>query len=76
LQLDIRSFQVAADPEPSAEIVLSAKLIGKDGRVVAAKLFRASAKLDKPEPLAALAAFNAAFDSIARELIAWTAASL
>jgi phospholipid/cholesterol/gamma-HCH transport system substrate-binding protein len=78
LMIDIRSFQVApgANSELSAEIGFSAKLLDKNGHVVAAKLFRTSSKLDKPEPPAALAAFNAAFETISKELIAWTAASL
>jgi phospholipid/cholesterol/gamma-HCH transport system substrate-binding protein len=32
--------------------------------------------LDKPEPAAAVAAFNEAFDAVAKELIAWTAATI
>ena len=32
--------------------------------------------LDKVEPLAALAAFNAAFAEVAKELVEWTVAAL
>jgi phospholipid/cholesterol/gamma-HCH transport system substrate-binding protein len=76
LLIDIRSFQLAGEGEPSAEIAFSARILGKDGHVAGSKLFQQSAKLDKSEPVAAVAAFNAAFDSIAKELVAWTVDSL
>ncbi|ABD89567.1 ABC-type transport auxiliary lipoprotein family protein [Rhodopseudomonas palustris] len=76
LLIDIRSFQVGGSPDLAAEVAFSAKIVSKDGKQVAAKLFRASAPLDKPEPLAALAAFNEAFGSVAKELIQWTASAL
>jgi phospholipid/cholesterol/gamma-HCH transport system substrate-binding protein len=76
LLLDVRSFQLTGQGEPSAEIAFSAKILSKDGRVVGSRLFRQASKLDKPEPLAAVAAFDAAFDSIAKELVGWTADAL
>jgi phospholipid/cholesterol/gamma-HCH transport system substrate-binding protein len=39
-------------------------------------VFLQSRKLDKVDPLSAVAAFNDAFDSIATELITWTADAL
>jgi phospholipid/cholesterol/gamma-HCH transport system substrate-binding protein len=72
LLIDVRSFQLAGEGDPSAEIAFSARILSKDGRISGSKLFRQSAKLDKPEPVAAVAAFNAAFDSIAKELVIWT----
>ncbi len=74
LAIDLRTFQIAADT--GAEIALSAKLIDKSGHVVGARLFSARQKLEGSDPPAAVAAFDAAFASLARDLIAWTAASL
>ena len=54
-----------------AEIGLSAKIIDKDGKVIASRLFEESGRLDKVEPSAAVAAFDDAFARIARNIIAW-----
>jgi phospholipid/cholesterol/gamma-HCH transport system substrate-binding protein len=75
LAIDIRSFQIDGDPV-QAEIALAARLLGKDGKVTAARLFRVARPVDKVEPLAALAAFNAAFADLAKELVGWTVAEL
>ena len=72
LLIDIRRFQIATDPEPAVDIGLSARILNKDGKVVAARLFQDTQKLDKIEPAAASAAFNDAFGRIARDMIAWT----
>jgi len=76
LLIDIRSFYVKADPDASAEIGFSARILAKDGHVVASRLFAVSRKIDKLDPVSAVAAFNDAFESIATELIAWTADAL
>jgi phospholipid/cholesterol/gamma-HCH transport system substrate-binding protein len=76
LLIDIRSFQLTGEGEPGAEIAFSARILAKDGHVIGSKLLQQSARLDRPEPIAAVAAFDAAFDSIAKELIAWTADTL
>jgi phospholipid/cholesterol/gamma-HCH transport system substrate-binding protein len=72
LLIDIRRFQIATDPEPAADIGLSARILTKDGKVVAARLFQDTQRLDKIEPAAASAAFNDAFGRIAKDMIAWT----
>lgn len=76
LLLDIRSFQIETDPEPAAEIELSARILNKSGKVIAARLFQETQKLDKIEPAAASAAFNDAFGRIARDMIAWAVKAL
>jgi phospholipid/cholesterol/gamma-HCH transport system substrate-binding protein len=72
LLVDVRSFQITTDPEPTAEIGFSARVLNKDGQVVASRLFQQRKKLDKPDPGSAVAAFNEAFASITTELITWT----
>lgn len=72
LLIDIRRFRIATEGETRVEIGLSARIVDKSGKVVASRLIEASEKLDKVEPAAAVAAFDAAFARIARELIGWT----
>jgi phospholipid/cholesterol/gamma-HCH transport system substrate-binding protein len=76
LVIDIRSFQVNTEPELTAEIGFSARILNKDGQVMASHLFQQSKKLDKPDPASAATAFDDAFGSIATELITWTANAL
>jgi phospholipid/cholesterol/gamma-HCH transport system substrate-binding protein len=76
LLVDIRSFQIDTDSELTAEIGFSARILNKDGQVVASRLFQQRSKLDKPDPASAVAAFNDAFGSIATDLITWTADAL
>lgn len=72
LLIDVRRFEIATDSEPAAEIGLSAKIVDKNGKVIASRLFEDSQKFDKIEPSAAVAAFDDAFGRIAKEMIAWT----
>ncbi|WP_456684770.1 ABC-type transport auxiliary lipoprotein family protein, partial [Bradyrhizobium sp. P5_C11_2] len=76
LLIDIRRFRIATEGETRVEIGLSARIVDKNGKVVASRLVEASEKLDKVEPAAAVAAFDAAFARIAKELIGWTVQSV
>ncbi|MCD0422045.1 ABC-type transport auxiliary lipoprotein family protein [Rubrivivax sp. JA1024] len=77
LLTDIRSFQVIGEADAlRAEIAFSAKIIDKDGKLVAARLFQQATPLDKPEPAAAVTAFDKSFDTIAKELVPWAAQAL
>jgi phospholipid/cholesterol/gamma-HCH transport system substrate-binding protein len=72
LLIDLRYFRIAVDAEPAAEIGLSARIVNKEGKVTASRLFEQSERLDKIEPPAAVAAFNEAFGRIAKEMIVWS----
>jgi phospholipid/cholesterol/gamma-HCH transport system substrate-binding protein len=72
LVIDVRKFRIATDSVPLAEIGLSVKIIDRDGKVVASRLFEESGRLDRIDPPAAVAAFDDAFARIARSIIAWT----
>jgi phospholipid/cholesterol/gamma-HCH transport system substrate-binding protein len=72
LLIDIRRFRITTDQEPAAEIGWSARIVDKDGKVIASRLFEESQKFDKAEPAAAVAAFNDAFGRMAKDMIAWT----
>ena len=76
LLIDVRRFRIAVDSAPTAEIELSARIVDKDGKVVASRLFEQSQKFDKIEPQAAVAAFNDAFGRMAKDMIAWTVEAL
>jgi phospholipid/cholesterol/gamma-HCH transport system substrate-binding protein len=76
LLIDVRRFQVAVDSGPTAEIGLSARIVDKDGKVIASRLFEESQKFDKVEPPATVAAFDDAFGRIAKDMIAWTVQAL
>ena len=75
LLIDVRRFRVAVDG-PAAEIGLSARIVDKNGKVIASRLFEVSQKFDKLEPPAAAAAFSDAFGRMAKEMIAWTVQAL
>jgi phospholipid/cholesterol/gamma-HCH transport system substrate-binding protein len=76
LLIDVRRFQVAVDSGPTAEIGLSARIVDKDGKVIASRLFEESQKFDKLEPQATVSAFDTAFGRIANGMIAWTVQAL
>jgi len=76
LVIDVRRFRVAVDTNPSAEIALSARIVDKNGKVVAARLFEESEKFDQVAPAAAAAAFSDAFGRIAKSMISWTVGAL
>jgi phospholipid/cholesterol/gamma-HCH transport system substrate-binding protein len=73
LLVDIRTFQINTDDELTAEIGFSARILNKDGQVIASRLFQQRKKLAAADPSAAVDAFNAAFANAAIELITWTA---
>jgi phospholipid/cholesterol/gamma-HCH transport system substrate-binding protein len=76
LLIDVRRFRIVTDGNPAVDIGLSARIVDKNGKVIASRLLEQSEKLDKIEPAAAVEAFNAAFARIAKELIGWTMKSV
>jgi len=76
LLIDVRRFRVAVDSKPIAEIALSARIIDKNGKVVASRLLEESEKFDHVAPPEAAAAFSEAFGRIAKNMIAWTVQAL
>jgi phospholipid/cholesterol/gamma-HCH transport system substrate-binding protein len=76
LLIDVRRFRIATDSGPTAEIGLSARIVDKNGKVVASRLFEDGERFDKIEPPAAAAAFSDAFGRVAKDMIAWTVQAL
>jgi phospholipid/cholesterol/gamma-HCH transport system substrate-binding protein len=72
LLIDVRRFRINTDPDPAAEIGLSARIVDKGGKVIASRLFEYSQKLDRMEPAAVVEAFNVAFAQIGTGMVAWT----
>jgi phospholipid/cholesterol/gamma-HCH transport system substrate-binding protein len=72
LLIDVRRFRIAMDLIPTAEIGLSARILNKDGKVIASRLFEEAERCDKLDPPAAVAAFDLAFARIAKNVITWT----
>ena len=72
LLIDVRRFRIAVEPGPAAEISLSARIVDKNGKVVASRLFEEREKFATIAPVEAVAAFDAAFGRIAKSMIAWT----
>jgi len=73
LLIDIRRFAVSTSGEPTAEIEFVAKILSKDGKILAAKTFTATAPANSAEAPAAAAALNQAFTNAVTELVPWTA---
>jgi len=76
LLMDVRHFQIAVESQPTVQIEMSARIIDKDGKVIASRLFAQSQRFDQVEPQAAVAAFNDAFGRMAKDVIAWTVQAL
>ena len=76
LRVEIRSFAVSATPSPTADIVLGAKLVSGDGKIVAEREFRRSQPIASLAAADATAALNSAFVDFETELVAWTSESL
>ena len=72
LLIDVRRFRVAVESGPVAEIGLSARIVGKNGKVVASRLFEEREKFANVAPAEAVAAFSEAFGRIAKNMIGWT----
>lgn len=71
LLIDIRSFQVELQPQPSADVEFSAKILAGDGRVVGSRIVHASVPVQATDTPAAAAGLNQAFGKAATELVLW-----
>jgi phospholipid/cholesterol/gamma-HCH transport system substrate-binding protein len=71
--IDVRRFRISVESEPVAEIGLSARIVDKNGKVVASRLFEEREKFATVAPAEAVNAFSEAFGRIAKNVIAWTA---
>lgn len=72
LLIDVRNFNIVSDTAPVAEIALSLRILDKDGKVIASRLFDNNQKIEKLDAPGTVQAFDAAFSSLAKELVFWT----
>jgi phospholipid/cholesterol/gamma-HCH transport system substrate-binding protein len=73
LLMDIRKFQVATAPEPTAEVEIGAKILGTNGKILDSQVFRASAPVKSLDDPGAVAGLNEAFANAATDLVKWAA---
>jgi len=71
LLIDHRSFQVKLLPEPRAEVEFPAKILARDGRLVASRVAHASVTAQATDAAAAAAGPNEAFGEASTELVVW-----
>jgi phospholipid/cholesterol/gamma-HCH transport system substrate-binding protein len=76
LAIDIRKFQISSSPEPIAEIEFAARILADNGRIVEAKVFRASVPTGELKAASAAAALDRAFGQSASELVTWAASRI
>jgi phospholipid/cholesterol/gamma-HCH transport system substrate-binding protein len=73
LLLDIRRFHVSTAAEPAtADIAFVAKVVDKDGKIIAAHEFQAAAPAKGSDAQAYVAALNDAFAKLLSELVVWS----
>ncbi|MGO9544416.1 MAG: ABC-type transport auxiliary lipoprotein family protein [Rhodomicrobium sp.] len=72
LLTEIRRFQIVQAPQPAAEVEISAKLVASDGQIVAARIFSAKEPVHSKDEAEAARALNAAFATVATDLLGWT----
>jgi phospholipid/cholesterol/gamma-HCH transport system substrate-binding protein len=76
LLIDIRSFHISTTSESVADIDFIAKLLDKDGKIIAASTFQATAPANGTEAKAYVDAIDGVFANLMTELVAWTTAAL
>jgi len=76
LMLDIRSFQLSMSAAPVAEVEIAARILGDNGKVAGAKIFRASVPAAATDAQGAAAALDQAFGKVAVDLVVWAAGIL
>jgi phospholipid/cholesterol/gamma-HCH transport system substrate-binding protein len=76
LLIDIRSFRVVAAATPFADVEFGAKLVGVDGRILAARVIQAAAPVEAMNASTAAFALGQAFEKAATELVLWTLAAI
>jgi phospholipid/cholesterol/gamma-HCH transport system substrate-binding protein len=71
----MRRFEISAAPA-GAMIELAVKIVGNDGSIVGARIFRAEAPVAVLDAPSSAAALNEAFEQVAAEIVQWTCATI
>jgi phospholipid/cholesterol/gamma-HCH transport system substrate-binding protein len=72
LLVDIRRFHVSTASDPVADIAFVAKVLDKDGKIIGAREFQATAPAKGTDAQAYVAALDEAFGKLLSELLVWT----
>lgn len=73
LLIDVRVFQLSIVPAPAGEVEIAAKIVSQaNGRIIAGRVFHATAPAAGTDGPAAVAAIEAAFQDMAVQLVRWT----
>ncbi|WP_316166134.1 MULTISPECIES: ABC-type transport auxiliary lipoprotein family protein [unclassified Bradyrhizobium] len=75
LLIDVRRFRINGDTA-AVEIGLSARLVDKNGKAIASRLFGESQPVARLDPADAVSAFDEAFGRIAKSILTWTIQAL
>ena len=76
LLIDIRRFHISTAKEATADIDFVAKLANKDGKIIAASTFQATAPAKGSDAQAYVDAFDEAFAKLETDLVDWTTTTL
>jgi phospholipid/cholesterol/gamma-HCH transport system substrate-binding protein len=76
LLIDIRRFHITTGSEPQAEIEFVAKILDKDGKIINASTFQATAPTKGSDAQAYVNAVDEAFGKLESELVEWTTGAL
>lgn len=80
LMMDLRGFQIEMGAAPVAIAEIAAKLVSGDGKIIAAKTFKAQSQVAMPasglDAASAVAALRQAFADASQNLVVWACASL
>ena len=76
LETTIRNFQVSLGAKPEAVVEFAARILGDKGKVLDARIFKASAPAKDTKAPEAVAALDQAFTKAASELVAWSVEKL
>jgi phospholipid/cholesterol/gamma-HCH transport system substrate-binding protein len=76
LETTIRNFQISLAPQPTAVVEFAARILGDKGKVLDARIFKASAPAKGADAPDAVAALDEAFTKVASEIVAWSVEKL
>jgi phospholipid/cholesterol/gamma-HCH transport system substrate-binding protein len=72
LLVDIRRFHVSTASDPVADVAFVGKVLDKDGKIIGAREFQATAPAKGTDAQAYVAALDEAFGKLLSELLVWT----
>jgi phospholipid/cholesterol/gamma-HCH transport system substrate-binding protein len=72
LLIDIRRFHVSTASDPLADVAFVAKVLDRDGKIVGAREFQATAPAKGTDAQTYVAALDEAFGKLLSELLVWT----